>query len=143
MKLLWSATNNAFIPVEMVDEYKKAGWAMDDLVEANDEILPFYATAPAGKIRGVSENGMPEWLDIPAATEDELQKQAAAEKSRLKQNADSEIAWRQDAVDAGIETAEETASLVEWKKYRVQLMRIDIAKAPSIVWPTLPGAQAS
>lgn len=140
MKLLWSATNNAFIPVEMVDEYKKAGWVMNDLVEATDDILPFYGKAPAGKIRGVSESGMPEWIDIPAATEDELLEQASAEKSRLKQNADSEIAWRQDAVDAGIETAEEAASLVEWKKYRVQLMRVDTRKAPDIEWPATPSA---
>ncbi|EIY0263098.1 tail fiber assembly protein [Escherichia coli] len=137
MKLLWSATNNAFIPVEMVDEYKKAGWVMDDLVEATDDILPFYGKAPAGKIRRVSESGMPEWGDVPAATEDELQEQAAAEKSRLKQNADSEIAWRQDAVDVGMATEEEAAALFEWKKYRVLLMRTDTSTAPDIEWPIL------
>ncbi|EFN0011880.1 tail fiber assembly protein, partial [Escherichia coli] len=40
-------------------------------------------------------------------------------KLSLKAQADSEIAWRQDAVDAGIATDEETAALSEWKKYRV------------------------
>lgn len=38
---------------------------------------------------------------------------AEAEKSRLRASADSEIEWRQDAVDAGIATEEETVSLTQ------------------------------
>ncbi|HCX4521976.1 TPA: tail fiber assembly protein [Escherichia coli] len=56
-------------------------------------------------------------------------------KLSLKAQADSEIAWRQDAVDAGIATDEETAALAEWKKYRVLLMRVDTADPE---WPTPP-----
>ncbi|HHH0025802.1 TPA: tail fiber assembly protein [Yersinia enterocolitica] len=138
MKLLWSAKNNAFIPAEMVDEYKVAGWAIDDLVEAREDILPFYGKAPIGKIRGVSDGGIPIWVDIPAATEEELIAGANAEKSRLKAIADSEIEWRQDAVDAGIATDEETALLTNWKAYRVQLMRIKTDTAPDIEWPVSP-----
>ncbi|HBM7521157.1 TPA: tail fiber assembly protein, partial [Escherichia coli] len=52
----------------------------------------------------------------------------------------SEIEWRQDAVDAGIATEEETVSLAEWKKYRVLLMRVDTADPD---WPTPPATQAS
>ena len=63
-----------------------------------------------------------------------------AEKSRLRASADSEIEWRQDAVDAGIATEEETVSLAEWKKYRVLLMRVDTADPD---WPTPPATQAS
>lgn len=83
---------------------------------------------------------MPAWVDIPPPTRDELIDSAEATKLRLKAQADSEIAWRQDAVDAGIATDEETAELTEWKKYRVLLMRVDTAKP---VWPTPPGEQAS
>lgn len=64
-------------------------------------------------------------------------------KLTLKATADSEIAWRQDAVDSQISTAKEIASLAEWKKYRVLLMRIDTSKAPDIEWPTPPVSQAS
>ena len=46
------------------------------------------------------------------------------------------IAPLQDAVELGIATAEETAALSEWKKYRVLLMRVDTAKPE---WPTQPG----
>ena len=75
-------------------------------------------------------------------TEREQAAKADAEnmRSALRSTADTEISWRQDAVDAGIETDEETAALVEWKQYRVLLMRVDTAKP---VWPTPPGEQAS
>ncbi|EFM9971457.1 tail fiber assembly protein [Escherichia coli] len=48
----------------------------------------------------------------------------------------------QDAVDLGMATDAETRRLTEWKKYRVQLMRIDTSKAPDIEWPTPPAVQA-
>lgn len=54
----------------------------------------------------------------------------------LRAKSDSEIDWRQDAVDAGIATEQETSLLGEWKKYRVLLMCVDTAKP---VWPTPPG----
>lgn len=65
---------------------------------------------------------------------------AVQKKNSLRTAADSEIAWLQDAVDAGIATDEETALLAEWKKYRVLLMRIDTSKAPDIEWPPVPSA---
>lgn len=83
---------------------------------------------------------MPVLLEPPPPTQQELIAQAETKKSLLRTYADSEIAWRQDAVDAGIATDEETAALADWKKYRVLLMRVDTAKP---VWPTPPGEQAS
>lgn len=69
--------------------------------------------------------------------------QAQQVKNSLRLTADAEISWRQDAVDAGIATAGETAALAEWKKYRVMLMRVDTSKAPVLEWPTQPDVQAS
>lgn len=63
---------------------------------------------------------------------------AAQKKNALRAAADDEIAWLQDAVDAGIATDEETALLAAWKSYRVQLMRIKTDAAPDIEWPTTP-----
>ena len=65
---------------------------------------------------------------------------AARNKSVLRAVADNEIEWLQDAVDAVIATAEETALLAAWKTYRVRLMRIDTSKAPDIVWPETPSS---
>ena len=75
-----------------------------------------------------------EAMDIanPPPTHDEVIAEAETKKLQLRATADAEIAWRQDAVDAGVATAAETVELAEWKKYRVLLMRVDTA-AP--VWP--------
>ncbi|ENO7479189.1 tail fiber assembly protein [Citrobacter amalonaticus] len=76
----------------------------------------------------------------PPLSQEEITTENEILKSQLRTVADTEIAWRQDAVDAGIATDEETTALAEWKKYRVLLMRVDSAKP---VWPTLPVEQAS
>jgi len=48
------------------------------------------------------------------------------------------IAPLQDAVDISIATDEEITRLAEWKRYRVELSRIDTSKAPDIEWPVTP-----
>ncbi|WP_422883093.1 tail fiber assembly protein, partial [Pantoea agglomerans] len=48
------------------------------------------------------------------------------------------IAPLQDAVDISIATDEEITRLAEWKRYRVELSRIDTSKAPDITWPVRP-----
>lgn len=63
---------------------------------------------------------------------------AMLKKAELKSIADSEISWRQDAVDGGYAEPEEIVDIAAWKKYRVLLMRIDTSKAPDIEWPVAP-----
>ncbi|WP_261372493.1 tail fiber assembly protein [Yersinia aleksiciae] len=63
---------------------------------------------------------------------------ADEKKLELKSVADSEINWRQDAVDGGYAEPKEVTNLAAWKKYRVLLMRIDTSKAPDIEWLVAP-----
>ncbi|WP_253643499.1 tail fiber assembly protein [Yersinia pseudotuberculosis] len=63
---------------------------------------------------------------------------AVEKKATLKAAADSEIDWRQDAVDAEEASKKEISELAAWKKYRVALMRIDVSAAPDIEWPVSP-----
>lgn len=137
---LFSPTTLGFYPSEMKDEYQRYGNLPADVIEVSDSVRDKYNFgAPDGKQLGC-ENGNPAWVDVPPPTPEESIADAEAEKMRLKAQADYEIAWRQDAVDAAIATNEETTTLVEWKKYRVLLMRVDTAKPE---WPTPPGKQAS
>nr|WP_316390230.1 tail fiber assembly protein [Citrobacter farmeri] len=109
-----------------------------DLTElSEEETRSYWKVSPPDNKKLGSENGRPAWVDIPPRTAEELIAMAELERSSLRAIADAEIVWRQDAVDAGIATDEETASLVEWKKYRVLLMRVDTA-APDINWPLHP-----
>lgn len=48
------------------------------------------------------------------------------------------IAPLQDAVDISIATDVEITRLAEWKRYRVELSRIDTCKTPDIEWPIRP-----
>ncbi|WP_145573250.1 tail fiber assembly protein [Yersinia mollaretii] len=78
------------------------------------------------------------WVSDEAARTAAVRQAAASKKAELKAVADSEIDWRQDAVDGSYAEADEVAELAAWKKYRVLLMRIDTSKAPDITWPTTP-----
>ncbi|HEP0146020.1 TPA: tail fiber assembly protein, partial [Escherichia coli] len=81
------------------------------------------------------------WVDEPPLSPEQKISDAENMKATFRAKADSEISWRQDAVDAGIATDEETSILTQWKKYRVLLMRVDTSTAPDIEWPTPPAAQ--
>ncbi|HAH8787750.1 TPA: tail fiber assembly protein [Escherichia coli] len=71
----------------------------------------------------------------PPPTAEQLAALAEEKRLQLRSVADSEIAWRQDAVDAEIATDAEKTALAAWKKYRVMLMRVDVAKPE---WPVIP-----
>lgn len=81
-----------------------------------------------------------EWVTDSDAQQVAAVAAAETQKAQLRGAADSEIAWRQDAVNSGIATDEEATVLAEWIKYRVLLMRVDTTKP---VWPTPPVTQAS
>ena len=63
---------------------------------------------------------------------------ATSQKKQLLSEANEQISYLQDAVDAKIASEQETQSLAEWKKYRVLVNRIDIEQAPNIDWPNNP-----
>ncbi|EIC3833299.1 tail fiber assembly protein [Escherichia coli] len=141
-KYSFSAVMNAFYENSLRETfYIPANAWPDDAVDVSDKTANVYMTTdiPVGKQLG-NIDGMPAWIDIPPGTQEELIAEAEAQKTQLRTTADSEITWRQDAVDTGIATEAETASLAEWKKYRVLLMRVDTADPD---WPTPPGQQAS
>ncbi|HAV1716393.1 TPA: tail fiber assembly protein [Enterobacter hormaechei subsp. steigerwaltii] len=141
MNYLYSPSKNAFYAVSLREAYIKAGSLPDDVLSVDDGIYKEYSNlAPSGKIRVSGSDGFPTWGDAPPPTEDEIIASADAKKSQLRASADAEIEWRQDAVDVGIATEEESAVLADWKKYRVLLMRVDTA-APE--WPTSPAETAS
>ncbi|RNM05875.1 MULTISPECIES: tail fiber assembly protein [Dickeya] len=72
-----------------------------------------------------------------AYTHDQLKAQAVEKRNTLIAVAQTEIQWRQYAVEAGIATDAEKSSLSAWKSYLVSLMRLDISTS-AIDWPTEP-----
>ncbi|EPM2799852.1 tail fiber assembly protein, partial [Yersinia enterocolitica] len=136
---LFSPSLITFIPDYMVQDESYPPEISNNLVVVTDEELGTYwrQLPPIGKILGVAI-GRPAWVDLPPLTHDELVASINAKKSQLKSVADSEISWRQDAVDVGYAEGNEVTELAAWKKYRVLLMRIDALKTADITWPQLP-----
>ncbi|ELR4954156.1 tail fiber assembly protein [Salmonella enterica] len=75
------------------------------------------------------------WVKDEAAETAAQLREAEETKKRLLQTASEKIAPLQDAVDLDIATDDEKAHLDEWKKYRVQVNRVDTLKP---VWPQKP-----
>ncbi|WP_368525057.1 tail fiber assembly protein [Enterobacter asburiae] len=61
--------------------------------------------------------------------------EAQCKKLELMTQANNVIATLQDAVDLNMSTEEENSSLIEWKRYRVLLKRVDPNKPD---WPLKP-----
>lgn len=139
MKALFSPSLITFIPGHMAEDGSYPTEISDNLVIVTDEELATYwrQAPPAGKTLGVA-TGRPAWVDLPPLTHEELVASADTKKNQLKVGADSAIDWRQDAVDGNYAEGDEATKLVEWKKYRVLLMRVDTSKAPDIDWPRVP-----
>lgn len=139
-KFYYSASTNLILWSSLKDEYEmKNRWPSDALELTDEQAIEFMNAPPEGKMRVAGADGLPAWADLPPPTQEELIANAEAMKSSLRARADAEIAWLQDAVEAGIATGEETALLAEWRNYRVLLMRVDTA-APA--WPTPPERSA-
>ena len=141
MNAKFSPSLNVIYPENMIEDGSYGDSLPSDLTElTEEEMISYWKVSPPDNKRLGSEKGRPAWVDIPPRTAEDLIAMAEQERSSLRAIADAEIAWRQDAVDVGIAKDEETAALVDWKKYRVLLMRVDTAKPD---WPTPPGEQAS
>lgn len=138
---VYSPSKNNIYPAALYDSYIAAGaWPTDGFDISEEDAAMFNGgNKPTGKMLGMI-NGSLTWIDEPPLSSERLKADAENMRATARAMADYEIAWRQDALDAGIATAEETAALAEWKKYRVLLMRVDTAKP---VWPTPPEGQAS
>lgn len=107
---------------------------MTSLGDYPDSVITIAPSTPYDMWNGFA------WVTDMDAKNDAVRDSAEQKKKELRSIADTEMAWLQDAVDAGIATEEETAALTEWKIYRVQLMRVNPEEAE---WPPLPGAGAN
>ncbi|CAQ83674.1 MULTISPECIES: tail fiber assembly protein [Photorhabdus] len=136
----YSATTNAFYPVEWKQDYINAGSFPNDAVEVDKSVFIEFAGSipPKGKYRIAGKNGLPEWADIPPPTKEELISIAESQKAQFISLANEKIMPLSDAEELDIATDEEMLLLKEWKKYRVMLNRVDTSNAPEIDWPITP-----
>ncbi|MBC8949209.1 tail fiber assembly protein [Xenorhabdus sp. TS4] len=138
---LFSPSTLGFYPVSWIADYRAAGTLPDDVIPVADAVFLEFSQSKSGKLRGADSYGMPCWVDIPPPpppTPAELQQRAESQKRYLMSQAANAIAPLQYAVDLRMETDNERAALIAWKKYTVLLNRVDCSTAPNIDWPKAP-----
>lgn len=138
-KYIYSPSHNAFYLTALKAEYELSdNWPEDGMEISDDLFIQYTSTPPDGQERGVDSDGMPCWVDLPEPTTKELIAEAEQKKKVLLAEAQAVISPLQDALDLDMATEEESKVLLEWKKYRVLLNRVDISQAPDIAWPAQP-----
>lgn len=139
MTIYFSASENGFYDDVFRTDYIAAGSWPDDAVIISDRWYQYLLNGQArGQIVAANEYGQPVLANPPAPTKEQYIAEAEAQKAALMIAATDAIAPLKDAVDLGIATKEEEARLLEWREYRVLLMRIDTSLAPDIEWPVKP-----
>ncbi|HCD8984506.1 MULTISPECIES: tail fiber assembly protein [Citrobacter] len=143
----WYKSQADFLPDTLKIAYDKEGiirCISKDVSSINPRDLSVAEVEVNTKNKNVDISGG--WIFIDGEikprqySQEELHVQAEAKKTELLSAAAASIAPLQDAVDEKMATAEETAALSEWKKYRVKVMRVDTTKPE---WPTPPNIQAT
>lgn len=138
---VYSAKNNAFFPVELIERYELNGWDLSDAVDVDDLMANQYiGDAPAGKVRVAGENGLPAWGDIPPLSHEEEVKNANDQKESLIEQANVYINSKQWPGKAAIGRlkGEELAQYNLWLDYLDALELVDTSSAPDIEWPLPP-----
>lgn len=141
MQMLWSAKNNAFVPVGMLEQYNQSGWDLADGVVVNEAVsMEFMGDPPQNKIRVVGDDGMPAWEEIPPLTHDELLAANEMQRQELIDRANdymNERQWPGKAAIGRLKDGDLTQYNI-WLDYLDALEALDISNAPEISWPNLP-----
>ncbi|ETS33467.1 phage tail protein [Photorhabdus temperata] len=136
---VFSASNKAFYPLSLQQDYIEAGsWPNDPISVTDGTFNKFSGIPPTGKILSCGEDSLPCWEDTPPPTKEELISIAESQRTQFISIANEKIIPLSDAMELDIATDEEILLLKEWKKYRVMLNRVDTSKAPEIDWPIVP-----
>lgn len=113
IKSVFSPSQSAIYPASFYEVHKRVGTWPEDGIEISDgDAIRFNCSnEPEGKMRGMVDGALC-WVDSPTKvlSKELLIRNAEQFKLALRSTADTEIVWRQDAVDAGIATAEEAAA---------------------------------
>ncbi|WJN74355.1 tail fiber assembly protein [Burkholderia anthina] len=107
-------------------------------VAADQYAVLLAANSQEGKTIAIKD-GCVVAVDPPAPTAQVVMQANASVRDRLLASAALSIAPLQDADDLGMATDGEKALLTAWKKYRVDISRVDLTKA-SPAWPSTPAA---
>ncbi|HBC0587005.1 TPA: tail fiber assembly protein [Enterobacter cloacae] len=139
MGYVYCHATGAFYNDALEADYRSAGsWPDNYVTVLDDDYESLMAGQAVGKMIVSDNNGYPVLTEPPEPTHEEQINQASSQKLFLMKAANEIITPLEDAVELGIATDEEAATLLLWKRYRVLLNRLDLSNAPDIEWPEKP-----
>lgn len=141
-KFAYSPSRNGFYAREMEPDFVAAGTWPGDLIDVSDEDYASLMQAPSSGLTIVpGPDGYPTTVEAPKPSDEEIEANNIAVRDSLISAAALRIAPLQDAVDLGVATTEEESALLAWKRYRVDVNRVDLSvQAPQ--WPTVPSSES-
>ena len=142
MSYIFSATENAFYPLSMRQQYADAGTWPENGIQVSDDIFnEFTATPEPGKMRIAGSDGLPAWSDIPPPSHEELIAIAEQVSQQLLTQADAVMLdWRTELMLGEISDANR-AKLSAWIAYKNEVKAVDVTSDPEhISWPVPPEA---
>ncbi len=138
---VFSPAENAFYLVALKDDYLSAGtWPSDGISVDADDAIAFMGEAPEGKVRGIDDDGLPCWVDLPPPTHEEQLAAADSEKQSRIDLANDYMngkQWPGKAVIGRLK-GDELAQYNLWLDYLDALEAVDTTSAPEIEWPKPP-----
>lgn len=135
-KYYYSATTNAFYLSTLKPDYEAAGTLPGDITEISQRWYAYLLDKQTeGKVIHANEYRQPVVADPAPPTAQALRDKVEERKAELLRVIAEKIAPLQDAVELGIDTEDEAASLMAWRTYRVQVSRVD---ADNPEWPLMP-----
>ncbi|MTZ83161.1 tail fiber assembly protein [Citrobacter sp. JL978] len=112
---------------------------LNGCVDIEDDNHPFKTQqTPEGRVWASDDQGLPQLIDVPAPTQEELIAEADAEKASRIAEANNVTQMWQTQLMLGIITPEDKTSLTEWMQYVQVVQELDTSKAPDINWPDKP-----
>jgi len=137
---VYSPKENVFYSAGDKEDCILAGTWPDDAKEVPDETFIIFAqnNPPVGKKRAAGKNGLPQWVEIPPLTDDEIRQQAEAQKIALVSEADNKTRLWQTQLMLGIITEDDKHSLRQWMLYVQEIQATDISNGKNIFWPEQP-----
>lgn len=135
---LYSPSTRGFYPRVLQPDFVEAGTWPNDLVEVADEDYERLMRVPSDGLVIVSgENGYPETSAPPPLSADETKARNVSIRDSLLATAALRIAPLQDAIELELASQGESEFLLAWRRYRVDVNRVDVMVAnPS--WPPPP-----
>ncbi|EML5900041.1 tail fiber assembly protein [Citrobacter freundii] len=133
---MYAYANGNFYPFSLKKAYQDTNTWPENYLEVDEGIFAeFSGVPPAGKLRGTGGDGMPEWVDIPPMTQEELIDQNERKKQQLLAEATTIIDPLKDAMDGGYIDDADIPGLKAWQRYRYALTKVDPSNPE---WPDVP-----